>query len=118
MSSSSRVVSSPARASDDELSAHGAAAYVGRSYGSLAALRHRGTGPRVHRYDGRRPLYRRADLDRWLAATDSALTPEIEAFARRAAAEAPPMTAAQAATVARIFRTATVARTLRGGAAS
>lgn len=107
--SSSRVVSSPARASDDELSAREAAAYVGHTYGSLAALRHRGTGPRVHRYDGRSPVYRRADLDRWLAATDSALTPEIEAFARRVAAEAPPMTAAQAATVARIFR---------GGAAS
>lgn len=70
-----------------------AAAYVSRSPRTLEGYRSRGVGPRYHRRDGR-VVYRRSDLDAW----------DITAWARHVACEAPPLTAMQAADVARILR--------------
>lgn len=103
-----------------------AAEYLGFSPRTLEYWRSQAAGPAFSRIGGgaRGVRYRVADLDAFIAArtqgcdvaaerpgvpatsraADFALPAEVEAFARRVAAQAPPMTAAQAATVARIFR--------------
>jgi hypothetical protein len=43
-----------------------ASTYTGATAGAMAVMRHRGTGPRWVKREGR-VYYRRSDLDEWLA---------------------------------------------------
>lgn len=45
-----------------------AARYLGVKASALIAWRHRGTGPKFHRYSSRCIRYKRADLDDWIEA--------------------------------------------------
>ena len=59
---------------DPLMTARETASYTSSSAGSLAQMRHRGTGPRFIKFSTRKILYRKSDVDAWLADRERTIT--------------------------------------------